>query len=274
MRTSSSAWQQESQGIPLYQAPGPRDLLRGIVEALNGYLNLLRKGLIHRDVSPQTVLLVPNARESPRQDLPPLEIKATGFRSILIDSGWAVKWREERQAASHRSGTLPFLSRNLLKSWSMADDQSMHTALDDLESFIWILVWVVFRIGKTLNQLSPLEKDDMTLLDSDDIKILWRIKNSFILECTQNKAKDSPFLRPFLPIFLQWIAFTDKAREHIEELILRKNQCKEGDEGEMKEVYDEIEALALKTGCEFVEAGLSGLANLAEAWAPKLSTTV
>lgn len=44
-------------------------------------------------------------------------------------------------------GTLPFMSRCLLRSLELGD-RILHTAMDDLESFLWVLVWSLTHILK------------------------------------------------------------------------------------------------------------------------------
>src|ERR1700730_5131956 len=44
-------------------------------------------------------------------------------------------------------GTLPFVSIRLLWAW-LLDESIIHTAVDDLESFIWLLSWTLVHILK------------------------------------------------------------------------------------------------------------------------------
>jgi hypothetical protein len=45
-----------------------------------------------------------------------------------------------------QQGTLPFMSDRLL--FSLDKSHILHTAVDDLESFIWVLVWSLVHILK------------------------------------------------------------------------------------------------------------------------------
>src|SRR5215472_5656254 len=87
----------------------------------------------------------------------------TRCAGILTDGDLAIKWNDDsRSRANHRSvsllihclvrcsfyvyqGTLPFISSRLLSEWCLEEEEapkSTHTAIDDLESFLWVLVWI------------------------------------------------------------------------------------------------------------------------------------
>ena len=86
-------------------------------------------------------------------------------RGFLIDGDHAIKWREGDMASSGRSvccivfmlfgshsyfcsvqqGTLPFMSSRLLRALQW-DERVLHTPADDLESFLWVLVWSLVYI--------------------------------------------------------------------------------------------------------------------------------
>lgn len=46
-----------------------------------------------------------------------------------------------------QQGTLPFMSMPLLDAWDL-ERPSLHTAVDDFESFLWVLVWSLVYIYK------------------------------------------------------------------------------------------------------------------------------
>ncbi|KAJ8703382.1 hypothetical protein PTI98_002008 [Pleurotus ostreatus] len=59
--------------------------------------------------------------------------------AVLIDGDVAKKWGTPPQA-SDRPGTLPFTSANLVDSWTK-NKAVVHTPIDDLESFAWVLLY-------------------------------------------------------------------------------------------------------------------------------------
>ncbi|KAH8990484.1 hypothetical protein EDB92DRAFT_746312 [Lactarius akahatsu] len=51
-----------------------------------------------------------------------------------------------------RQGTLPFMSIRLLDEWYL-DRPTLHTVVDDLESFLWVLVWSLVHTFKALAKI-------------------------------------------------------------------------------------------------------------------------
>ena len=90
-------------------------------------------------------------------------------RGFLVDGDHSTEWRKAPPTPSlERSvsckalraffwirlqlfcvlqGTLPFMSLRLLSAWD-EDQPIVHTAVDDLESFLWVLVWALVHILK------------------------------------------------------------------------------------------------------------------------------
>jgi hypothetical protein len=90
-------------------------------------------------------------------------------RGVLIDGDRAIKWREDSIASSSeksvccnvfhiifrphpnlcyvQQGTLSFMSRHLIRALELGHN-ALHTPVDDLESFLWVLVWSVTHILK------------------------------------------------------------------------------------------------------------------------------
>jgi len=66
----------------------------------------------------------------------------TMCHGMLIDGDLAktIEPRESAKDGSSRSGTIPFISINLLRGWSDNVPVS-HTPLDDAESFTWVKLW-------------------------------------------------------------------------------------------------------------------------------------
>ena len=80
-------------------------------------------GYVHRDVSINNVVLVEDA-----------SIESNG---MLIDFDMAVKYSEQRSGAVERTGTFYFMAVGILTGTAL-----VHTPLDDLESFLYILLYL------------------------------------------------------------------------------------------------------------------------------------
>ena len=57
-------------------------------------------------------------------------------------------------------GTLPFMSMHLLNAWDR-NAQVLHTAADDLESFLWVLIWSLVKI---LKKVASITNENSTIL--------------------------------------------------------------------------------------------------------------
>ncbi|KAF8486766.1 hypothetical protein F5888DRAFT_1822651, partial [Russula emetica] len=125
-----------------------------------GHYNLFDKGILHRDISSGKhftlfrASLAPRIRQvmAPRLFLLPVSLSIDLFsrfectrnvnycRGFLIDGDHAIKWRELSSSQSITvCGTMPFMSIRLLSAWQ-GRQTVIHTALDDLESFLWVLM--------------------------------------------------------------------------------------------------------------------------------------
>ncbi|KAF8576675.1 hypothetical protein K439DRAFT_1397152 [Ramaria rubella] len=117
----------DTYGKPIYKFSNRRELLLAFHDVIQAHRNLYQIAeILHRDVSIGNILI--------NNDPQAVE----GDRGILIDLDFAV--RLEKLAKGPRSvGTRRFMSHNLLQSWQ----QQRHSYLDDLESFYYVLCWMV-----------------------------------------------------------------------------------------------------------------------------------
>ena len=113
---------------------GVRDAVKGIVSPLHSYLSLVTNwilgywhlytqyGYVHRDISINNILLL----EDPR-------FVSAG---MLIDFDMAVKYNSQTSGAPERTGTFHFMAYEILEG------TTIHTPLHDLESFLYVLLFV------------------------------------------------------------------------------------------------------------------------------------
>ncbi|KAH9036428.1 hypothetical protein EDB84DRAFT_1398059 [Lactarius hengduanensis] len=123
-----------------------------------GHYNLFLGGVLHRDVSSGNILRL----REPIPRLPGLSMGLLGLpekdaelcRGFLVDGDHAIEWHKDAITPSlERSGTLPFMSTRLLNQWRL-NRPVLHTAIDDLESFLWVLVWSLVCIFKTFAKIT------------------------------------------------------------------------------------------------------------------------
>ncbi|KAH9026481.1 hypothetical protein EDB85DRAFT_167534 [Lactarius pseudohatsudake] len=105
-----------------------------------GHYNLYLGGVLHRDVSNGNILRLREPMERPHSRSTSLlrpelgdDVNLSSCRGFLADLDHAIEWR--RVPSRDRTGTLPFISLRLVNAWA-ANDLALHTAADDLESFI------------------------------------------------------------------------------------------------------------------------------------------
>ena len=113
---------------------GVRDAVKGIVSPLHNYLSLVTNwilgywhlysqcGYVHRDISINNILLLEDQR-----------FASTG---MLIDFDMAVKYDSQTSGAPERTGTFHFMAYEILEG------ASIHTPLHDLESFLYVLLYI------------------------------------------------------------------------------------------------------------------------------------
>lgn len=128
-------------GIPIEKCTTAVEVAEALLGALVGHASLFFQGnILHRDVSISNIMytgattpfpLLPDELASYAAFLPPGPIH--GF---LIDLDYAIEYPPvDRCGAPHRTGTLPFMSIRVLRN-------KPHRYRDDLESFLYVLLWI------------------------------------------------------------------------------------------------------------------------------------
>ncbi|KAJ2914315.1 hypothetical protein MD484_g6093, partial [Candolleomyces efflorescens] len=119
----------KAYGNSIARYTSAQELLYAIRDAIAGHMELFRKGMLHRDVSPYNVLFGNPGAEP-------------GYRGILIDFDISIlrKWKK---LVDSQIGTRLYQSVAVLSSGTVPDPLP-HDHLDDLESFIYVLVQIIF----------------------------------------------------------------------------------------------------------------------------------
>ncbi|KIJ34195.1 hypothetical protein M422DRAFT_263686 [Sphaerobolus stellatus SS14] len=179
-----------TQGKPLTSAKGPKQLLQGVLHAMLGHWVLFKAGWLHRDISIGNVLLMmePEARK-PIEEFELGEYYFNKCNGFIIDGDLA--------------GTPPFMSISLINSL-VRGGEIYHTPLDDLESFVWVLLWAILdTLTKNDIRLTRVEQDWFNCLRSNSFEVL-RSKGVLIndLPISQNW---SPRFLTFVPLLNEWL---------------------------------------------------------------------
>ncbi|KAF4609494.1 hypothetical protein D9613_012347 [Agrocybe pediades] len=120
-------------GKPLEDFDTPEEVLYALRDAIQGHKNLWDKGILHRDISVNNILIAHSGKVQQRGTLIDLDM------AISID-------RTKNLAGTHRTGTYVFQSVSVLsKARPGFENRHPHDYLDDLESFLYVLCWIAQR---------------------------------------------------------------------------------------------------------------------------------
>ena len=109
-------------------------------------------------------------------------------------------------------GTLPFISRRLLKAWHDHEDTT-HTIIDDLESYVWVLLWTVLQKIRECNAATSEDNDLLRDLCCENVRALRQKKDSIIKDFrvyAKSKKTPTPGLAPFYIRFHELFRLCDQ----------------------------------------------------------------
>ncbi|GJJ12298.1 hypothetical protein Clacol_006539 [Clathrus columnatus] len=250
-------------GRSILTARSPRELLRAIAHAVLGHYNMFKRGWLHCDVSIGNVLIMdPVEVRSPVTDFE-FSKSVNRCEGFLTDGDQAVcradgeyKWT----ASGRPKGTPMFMSQKLIKAWN-SGRLVAHTPIDDLESFVWVLVWAIFDILKSRRiSLHPVEETFITFMSSRNLSsILCRMD---VAEFVQRPDTDASLgFRPFIPLLRDWFRIVSSADQKRE--VLNLSQSQEEHTSIYKDVYG-----------EYLEAVFNRLEDLPQMWETDGSASV
>jgi hypothetical protein len=145
------------------------------------------------------------------------------------------------------------MSRRLIRIWLYMLPYH-HTAIDDLESFLWLTVWCIYCIIEDKGQLDAQEAYTLRTLRSTNMD-LHVTKPS--LDCLVEEADTlRPLLALFQPLLRQWWRISQAGAREISTL-LRSTTSPEN---------DTLRDLTLKYFGEYLSQGFSYLANFPQSW--------
>ncbi|KAF8491034.1 hypothetical protein F5888DRAFT_1738123, partial [Russula emetica] len=122
-------------------------------------------------------------------------------RGFLIDGDHAIKWREFSGSQSI-SGTMPFMSMRLLGTWQ-GDDATIHTALDDLESFLWVLIWGIVYASKDIQGAKTANRGIQAMLIAWSGDVAHNLSKSIVAEDSWTDAVFGDLIQEWLDTFRQ-----------------------------------------------------------------------
>ncbi|KAF4566590.1 hypothetical protein EYR36_012021 [Pleurotus pulmonarius] len=222
-----------------------------LLHAMIGHCALFTEGgYLHRDVSIGNIVHL--FGDPPRSDwkIPPLlhGIVTSGECSaVLIDGDVAKKWGTPPQALD-RPGTLPFTSANLVDSWAKKK-AVIHTPVDDLESFVWVLLYDALA-WTPASERTGVERRWWEDINSETLHSLATFKRLLLVVDLGSRAGEleedlSGILSIFKPLIHAWFLMANEfAAAHKQ--LLRK----QGDENGFTQLYHDAYKAFISVGLE------------------------
>ncbi|KAF9233083.1 hypothetical protein BU15DRAFT_54342 [Melanogaster broomeanus] len=138
------------EGQPLLSFSSLCELLSIFINIIDVHFVLVHVyGILHRDISFHNILMytcnVPQKATSEDEKKREAIIKEHGYRrGLLIDFDYADMVSAGKQGVSSgdHTGTIPFMSIGILQEYASPTPNFVHTFAHDLESLIYIHVWV------------------------------------------------------------------------------------------------------------------------------------
>jgi len=207
-------------GQPLDNCQTPYELFECILHAMIGHYNVLTKSnALHRDVSEGNILIVEEdvADVSVFNELFGSDFKhlPSQCRGILIDGDLAkrINPQEEPSARTSISGTLPYMSINLLARWTEGN-LIYHYPNDDLESGAWVAV--IRGLEQSVKySASNREKAWLTRLLAHDADVVSGTKRG-IRDSETELLRKSANLHAFYGLIVKWLVLI-KDRELLDD---------------------------------------------------------
>ncbi|KAF7321907.1 DAD domain-containing protein [Mycena kentingensis (nom. inval.)] len=145
----------EDFGMLLSEYPTTRDLFQGVRDAIYGHYIAYLAGIIHRDVSFGNVLLMKDANGAVRGflhdwDVALLTPHGRAVFQLLFKDVLDLADFDIDKTTKEITGTFPFLAIEAISAYQKARDKAAptpyafsHQNKHDLESFFWLLLWVL-----------------------------------------------------------------------------------------------------------------------------------
>ncbi|KAF8577236.1 hypothetical protein K439DRAFT_565447 [Ramaria rubella] len=142
------------------------------------------------------------------------------------------------------------MSCDLIYAWS-TNTQGLHTAIDDLESFIWVLLWTVLSILKSKGVLKDAHEQHL-LFTMCSHKLSELQNREGILVRLQKRRHFSKGFSPFSHLLIQWLEIAQRSAVKVAQFPASNPQL-------FKKYCTDIYK-------EYIEAGLESLSWLPQSW--------
>ncbi|SRR6266404_1642942 len=149
------------------------------------------------------------------------------------------------------------MSGNLLLSWFLKWP-ALHTAVDDLESFLWVLVWTLIHIFKQVaritNERSYILFLDHNIFSSHHIISLGAMREIGIRRNWPDQV--------FGGLIQDWLRISQQSQGHIDQLRPALLNLRDDDMESQKRVLDDIDTYCRGCYKSFIEVGYNHLSQI------------
>ncbi|KAJ2914096.1 hypothetical protein MD484_g6317, partial [Candolleomyces efflorescens] len=153
---------------PISKFSSAGELLCSLRDAMEGHRQLLNKGVLHRDISIQNILKGrPGARP--------------GHRAILIDLDMALRYTaDSNEPTDWRIGHFLYQPISALRGRALAEPL-VHDHLDDLESFFYILSFIIYAYDSQGTFHSVPDTFQEWIEQAENQRMLAKLKHYFLV---------------------------------------------------------------------------------------------
>ncbi|KAH9163310.1 hypothetical protein EDB89DRAFT_2021130 [Lactarius sanguifluus] len=261
------------EGLPLLYTsdieagiPSPAELLESILHAMIGekdcHYNLYLGGVLHRDVSNGNILRLREPIERPHSRSTSLlrpvlgeEVNLRSCRGFLADLDHAI---EGSNGSLHSSSA--FLTMLCTAGYATFHFLAapLHTAADDLESFMWVLVWSLVHIFKRIATIT---------IESATINRLASAFSSYDTTVALSKGFALRLWRGevFGDLIEEWRMIIDDSHKFLMQVEETLSVSESNDMDSQKShsrVWDGLEKYCGEVYIEFIRAGYAHLENI------------
>ncbi|KAJ7584384.1 hypothetical protein C8J56DRAFT_151183 [Mycena floridula] len=239
----------ETGGESLKTVKEPIELVYVLVDSIIGHLDCFLKEFLCRDPSYGNILRLKVIEMRTTSDisknafagdarfdfLAPHLKKCMG---VIIDGELAVRLGVPRERAQHSSGTPAFMSLRLMSNWQA---NLLRTAIDDLESYIWVLAWGILCM---IPEPTKKERSWIKAFSSGDYGILELGKDSMCQRFNRFSSRPEPIsaeMRAVMPLLTYWMEISYAAAKELRKVL--------------GEPQDEIDEETLDLGAEDLYRG-------------------
>jgi hypothetical protein len=148
---------------------------------------------------------------------------------------------------------MPFMSMRTLDSLRVREP-IIHTALDDLESFLWLLIWGIVHASKDIEGAKANNRGIQLMLDA------WSGDNMSKLAIAERKWRDTVFgglIEEWLGIFRRAFNETRELMEHMPTIPLDNQQG-----SEWSRACNRLESHCMKTYEDVLKSGFDHLKDI------------